>query len=592
MARVRRVDAPCAPLLEQWRDHMRQDDLRSTQTEAAEQVRFLREQLEPATGTMLPSAWSLRATTSPAETSPPAPSHNPARTERQRYHADMQAIRHLAEPDPPSVTRDLRHLSGTGKAQEVIIPTLVRRWDDEGTDQQVDPLESTTLIDTGATLSCISAAMVTKLGLTPELGTETPCTHIQLASGKIPRLGHADVVLSACGTTAIVRLEVLADCDTDILLGMDLLSAFGCSVVLPEPMRRVGDVMEHLQADEDQSVEPPTTTFDLMPEAHRCSARDVMFVNQGIAATLQANKDLSAADHCTHPDATMRLHLKEGAQPSYVPQYRTPLAAKEFVNRDLSKWQADGVTRPVPRNVAWNSPIVAAPKKDHFGNKTDIRTCLDFRALNALTVDSATTVPHIGDLFERLRGFRYASALDLKSGYLQLKLHEASQEFTSFRWNHQARCFQRVPFGLKSTTTHFQRLMESIAEEAGCLARCVIYVDDIVLFSTSLEQHVSDLNSMIATLTKYKLRLNHKKCSFAYTRLRVLGFLLSGREKRVDKRKARDMLRIPRPASAKQMQSLLGLANFMRDHVPYFADVTASLEQLRNKKRICSSLER
>ena len=225
-----------------------------------------------------------------------------------------------------------------------------------------------------------------------------------------------------------------------------------------------------------------------------------------------------------------------------------------------------------------------------LGEKTDVRTCLDFRKLNSLTHDIESPIPLVQDLFDRCQGFTIASAFDLTAGYTQIRLSDSTSELTAFRWRGKARVFRRAPFGLKQMTGFYQRLMEEIAEEAGILDRCIIYVDDIVVLSTSVRQHIADCNSLLAIMSKYNLRLNLRKCHFAYRRLRTLGFLLSGSEKRVDSRKAQEVLDFPRPTSTKQLQSFLGLINFLRDHCPHLATLASPLEELRHTKRFSPTL--
>ena len=472
------------------------------------------------------------------------------------------------------------------RAMEVTVPVTVSP---ASAPLGADRVAMTALVDSGATVSCISLAAATRLGLSPAL-TDGP-TQLQLASGTIQRLGSVDIQLSTSGISALVTMEVLAETGkVDILLGVDLMTPFRIGIQMPAPVRRAGGDMVEITATSAETEPVDLRGPDVVSAEHRCSTEICQQVEQGIAEQLRIHKLLDPHVACTHPDAVLDLQLEEGAQLPYTRQYRMAHSDVDAVTAQIETWDERGVTAPGDRGSKANHAIVAVAKKNLAGEKTDVRTCLDFRKLNRLTHDDDAPIPLVQDLFDRCAGFKIASALDLEAGYNQIALSKATSDMTTFRWKGVPRVFKRAPFGLKQMTGFFQRLMETIAEEAGVLARCLIYVDDIVLLSHTVEEHTADLNKLIATLSKYNLRLNTKKCHFAYERLRVLGFLLSGTDKRVDSRKAKAVLDFPRPSSAKQMQSFLGLVNFLRDHVPHMSTLASPLEELRHVKRWTADL--
>ncbi len=493
------------------------------------------------------------------------------------------SIRHL-HPAAPIHLRDLRPLQTS--APEVRLPVTVAAADASPT---VPRAPHSALVDSGATVSCMSQTVAAALGLVPTIAPGRP-TRLRMASGSVHRLGSVEAQLSANGVLGLVTLEVLADCDAPIILGLDLMAAFRIGISMPAPVRQAGELM--VVVDGTSAEGPPADLGGpaLVSDEHRCSPEIVALVEAGIAQGLAAQSQLDPAVACSHPSAKLALQLIEGARPAFTRQYRIPQASAPHVDKDVAVWDATRVCSPTSRANPWNNSVVAVPKRNLLGEKTDVRTCLDFRKLNSLTHDIESPIPLVQDLFDRCQGFTIASAFDLTAGYTQIRLSDGTSEMTAFRWRGQARVFRRAPFGLKQMTGFFQRLMEEIAEEAGILDRCIIYVDDIVVLSTSVSQHIADCSSLIATMSKYHLRLNLQKCHFAYQRLRILGFLLSGSDKRVDSRKAQEVLDFPRPTSTKQLQSFLGLVNFLRDHCPHLATLASPLEELRHAKRFSPAL--
>ena len=127
----------------------------------------------------------------------------------------------------------------------------------------------------------------------------------------------------------------------------------------------------------------------------------------------------------------------------------------------------------------------------------------------------------MADLFDKVRGFVVASSLDLENGYNQMRIHTPDQIKTAFTWRRVRYMFVGTPFGLKHVTQHFQRAMEEILDD--CHLFVVVYVDDVLVFSNDLEQHIEHLRLVISLLSEHNLRLRLSKCHFGCTQLLMLG---------------------------------------------------------------------
>ena len=171
-----------------------------------------------------------------------------------------------------------------------------------------------------------------------------------------------------------------------------------------------------------------------------------------------------------------------------------------------------------PSNSPWTSPVVMVRKKEG-----SLRFCVDFRQLNATTVKDAHPLPRIDDLLDALHEARWFSTLDLKSGYWQVPITESDKAKTAFRTSSgQLYKFNQAPFGLCNAPATFSRLMDSVL---ACLhwETCLFYLDDIIVFSSTWEEHLARLRQVFERLRHAKLKLWADKCTFAAKEASYLG---------------------------------------------------------------------
>ena len=171
-----------------------------------------------------------------------------------------------------------------------------------------------------------------------------------------------------------------------------------------------------------------------------------------------------------------------------------------------------------PSNSRWASPVVMVRKKDG-----SLRFCVDFRQLNAATVKDAHPLPRIDDLLDALHGAKWFSTLDLKSGYWQVPIMEQDKAKTAFHTSSgQLFEFNQVPFGLCNAPATFSRLMDRVLASLHW-ETCLFYLDDIIVFSSTWEEHLARLREVIERLRHAKLKLGAAKCTFAAKEVSYLG---------------------------------------------------------------------
>ena len=234
-----------------------------------------------------------------------------------------------------------------------------------------------------------------------------------------------------------------------------------------------------------------------------------------------------------------------------------------------------------PSNSPWASPVVMVRQKDG-----SLRFCVDFRQLNAATVKDAHPLPRIDDLLDALHGAKWFSTLDLKSGYWQVPITEQDKAKTAFRTSSgQLFEFNQVPFGLCNAPATFSCLMDRVL--AGLhWETCLFHLDDIIVFSSTWEEHLARLHEVFERLRHAKLKLGAAKCTFAAKEVSYLGHRVTEEGLLPDPSLLAAIRDIPPPTTATEVRSFLGLAGYYQRYVKGFAAIAAPLHALTQKDAV------
>ncbi|GBG60083.1 hypothetical protein CBR_g414 [Chara braunii] len=228
-----------------------------------------------------------------------------------------------------------------------------------------------------------------------------------------------------------------------------------------------------------------------------------------------------------------------------------------------------------PNSSPYGAPVLFVRKK----NK-DLRLCIDYRKLNAQTVKNAGPLPRIDDLLERLGSANFFSKLDLKSGYHQISIRPQDRYKTAFKTPYWLFEWVVMPFGLTNTPTTFQATMTN--EFRAMLDRFVlVYLDDILVYSRTLEEHLDHLRRVLETLRRAKFKANHDKCAFVRQELEYLGHFVTPRgiSPLSDKIQAvQDWLE---PRNVTDVRSFLGLAGYYQRFINGYSKIAAHLTKLQ-----------
>ncbi|KAL6419715.1 hypothetical protein ACFW04_013679 [Cataglyphis niger] len=208
---------------------------------------------------------------------------------------------------------------------------------------------------------------------------------------------------------------------------------------------------------------------------------------------------------------------------------------------------------------------------------------IDYRALNEKTIGDAYPLPNITEILDQLGSAKYFSVFDLASGFHQIPMHESHAGKTAFSTPHGHYEFNRMPFGLKNAPATFQRLMDQVL--SGLQGNeLFVYLDDIVLYASSLKEHEVKFNKLAERLKKANLKLQPDKCEFLRKEVGYLGHIISDQGVKPDPAKIQAVKEFPTPRNAKNIKQFLGLAGYYRRFIPNFSKTARPLTNLLKKE--------
>ena len=249
--------------------------------------------------------------------------------------------------------------------------------------------------------------------------------------------------------------------------------------------------------------------------------------------------------------------------------YTLPLKHYDWVRQEIETLEKSGV---IERSLLrWASPVIVVPKKSAPDEPPRRRLCVNYRKVNALQPEVKQTdkgtgclslypLPKIDEMFSKLGDATIFSTIDLHSGYYHIGLMRESRAKSAFvvpmgKWQ-----FKRTPFGLSQAPAYFQLLIDKVL--MGCSSFAMGYLDNIIIFSKTEEEHLQHLEEIFVRLRKFGLKMKHEKCSFFKKHIQYLGHLVSEKGFEPLLEKLQSICKMPAPRTAKEVKQFLGLIGY------------------------------
>lgn len=266
--------------------------------------------------------------------------------------------------------------------------------------------------------------------------------------------------------------------------------------------------------------------------------------------------------------------------PVFARSYRYPEVHKKEVNSQIDKMLQQGIIQP--SISPYSSPLWVVPKKMDASGERKWRIVIDYRKLNDVTVGDSFPLPRIEEILDQLGHSVYFTTLDLASGFHQIPMKKGDCAKTAFTTPLGHYEYTRMPFGLKNAPSTFQRLMNSVLSGLQGL-QCFVYLDDIVIYASSIEHHSIKLRHVFDRLRANNLKLQPDKCEFMRHEVSYLGHMISDKGVQPNPIKVKAIQDFPVPKDARSIKMFLGLVGYYRKFIDNFAKIAKPLTLLLKK---------
>lgn len=272
------------------------------------------------------------------------------------------------------------------------------------------------------------------------------------------------------------------------------------------------------------------------------------------------------------PEASHRIDLVEGSKPPYGPLYPMNEAQYGTLREYLAENLANG---RIEHSVSEaGAPILFVPKKDG-----GMRLCVDYRGLNKVTIKNRYPLPLIGDLLDRLAGAKWISKIDIRDAYHRIRVAEEDRWKTAFRTRYGHFQYTVMPFGLTNAPATFQAYIHrSLADMLDTC--CISYMDDILVYSQTREEHTKHLREVLRRLAEAQLYGKLSKCEFYQQSVEFLGYIITQEGVKMDPIRVKSISEWEAPTSFRDIQVFLGFCNFYRKFIAHYSAIVSPITSL------------
>src|SRR4051812_19149962 len=380
--------------------------------------------------------------------------------------------------------------------------------------------------------------------------------------------GYHDLVIEFGKYKFPVNLIILNSQGLDVILGMDWMTKY----------KGVIDCASH-------------TVSLTTPENKRIRFKTSFGAKRSMLNSLKGVSMDSVPIVCEYPDVfpeelpgmppdrdvEFLIDLLPGSGPITKRPYKMSVDELKELKKQLGEQLKKAFIQP--SSSSWGAPVLFVEKKDRIQ-----RLCIDCRSLNKVTIKNKYPLPRISDLFDQLEGAHVFSKIDLRPGYFQLKIREQDIPKTAFTTRYGLYEYTVMPFGLTNAPAYFINMMNKVFMEF--LDKFVIvFIDDILIYSKSNEEHEEHLRLILGKLREHKLYAKFSKCELRLNEVSFLGHIVSGDGVAVDPAKVLAVTEWESPKLVKEVRSFLGLAGYYRRFIEKCSKVAKTMTELLKKDK-------
>lgn len=426
-------------------------------------------------------------------------------------------------------------------------------------------------MDTGASDNFIQADLLPNLRIRPKSQRITYATSGHVTS----TIGTCTIDIKIEGRIFPTEFQVMPDLREELILGFPWMEKQEALIDTTRKCIYLGHsprVITHWKGTKVPR-DVPDMEVDIDPEQIGPEG------SQDVTAVLQEFADIFQEDlgQPTTKTVTHQIILSD-TKPIRQRPYRYSPTKVKIIREEVTKMLEAGVIRE--SSSAYCSPVVIVEKKSG-----EPRFCVDYRKLNKATVSEFAALPPITEMIRAVGQARFFTVLDLKSGYWQIPMDENSRRYTAFCTPDGAQYeFNVLPFGLKNAPASFQKMIQHVL--AGYVGQfCMAYLDDIVIFSEDLNQHLEHLRQVFERFRVHGLHCGLRKCQFAKNHVEYLGHVITDQENLAHPKHITQLQEYPTPTSIRQVRAFLGTAGWLREFIPRFSEKAAPLTNLTTAKQ-------
>lgn len=428
-----------------------------------------------------------------------------------------------------------------------------------GREQEVLPAKQTVLLEG---CMCVSSVNTEKFGLLEQPSRST-----------LPGGVFVNCCLISLPQRGSNRLPVLLRNETE----RDIILPTNCIIA---DLTLVDSVIENRCVVDEKDQKHVVECFSHQAEAEPCRKSFDFGPSlpgewkERITTKLSSFSHVFAQHDLDFGHATKIQHHIKLKDETPIKQRPRPIHPRDYeaVKKHLKTLLDAGVIRE--SESPFSSPIVVVRKKNG-----DVRLCVDYRKLNLQTIKDSYALPNLEESFSALAGSKWFSVMDLKSGYYQIEMNESDKHKTAFVCPFGFWEFNRMPQGVTNAPSTFQRLMEKCMSDIH-LKEVLVFLDDLIVFSNTLEEHETRLIHVLSRLEEYGLKLSPDKCKFFQTSVCYLGHIVSSDGVKTDPEKVQALKTWPRPQTLKELQSFLGFSGYYRRFVKDYSRIVKPLTNL------------